>query len=56
MNPAIELPLYNNETLSTCTPAELIKNMITNEDRVPRNVIDECARRGESWNVKAFTL
>ena len=47
MNPAIELPLYDNETLSTCTAAELIKNMITDEDRVPRNVIDECARRGE---------
>ena len=47
MNPAIELPLHNNETLSICTPEELIKNMITNEDRVPRNVIDECARRGD---------
>ena len=47
MSLTIELPLYDNETLAACTPAELIENMIRDEDRVPRNVIDECARRSE---------
>ncbi len=35
------------EKLANCTPAELIDIMIEHEDRVPRNVIDECVRRGE---------
>ncbi len=43
----IELPEIDNETLVACTPAELIEIMIEHEDRVPRNVIDECALRGE---------
>lgn len=47
MSVTIELPQYDSETLAACTPAELIENMIRDEDRVPRNVIDECARRGE---------
>jgi len=47
MSLTIELPIYDNETLATWTPSELIENMIRDEDRVPRNVIDECARRGE---------
>jgi len=42
-----ELPEIDNQQLATCTPAELIDIMIAHEDRVPRNVIDECARRGE---------
>ncbi|NOX76746.1 MAG: hypothetical protein GXP17_09095, partial [Gammaproteobacteria bacterium] len=42
-----ELPDIENEKLAICTPAELIDIMIAHEDRVPRNVIDECARRGE---------
>jgi len=42
-----ELPVITNETLASCSPAELINIMIEHEDRVPRNVIDECARRGE---------
>ena len=45
MSLTIELPRYDNETLAACTAEELIKNMIRDEDRVPRNVIDECARR-----------
>jgi len=43
----IELPVITNEALTSCSPAELINIMIEYEDRVPRNVIDECARRGE---------
>jgi len=43
----IELPEIENEKLAACTPAELIDILIKHEDQVPRNVIDECARRGE---------
>lgn len=42
-----ELLEIKNEKLATYTPTELIDFMITHEDRVPRNVIDECAKRGE---------
>ncbi len=42
-----ELPEYNNDYLKTLSEAELIEHMIDDEDRVPRNVIDECANRGE---------
>ncbi len=42
-----ELPEYNNDYLKTLSEAELIELMIDDEDRVPRNVIDECASRGE---------
>jgi len=42
-----ELPEFENEKLAACTPAELINIMVVHEDQVPRNVIDECARRGE---------
>jgi len=42
-----ELPVMTNETLTSCSPTELIDIMVEYEDRVPRNVIDECARRGE---------
>lgn len=47
MSLTIELPRYDNETLAACSPAELIENMVHDEDRVPRNVIDECVRRGD---------
>jgi len=43
----IELLVITNETLTSCSPKELIDIMIEHEDRVPRNVIDECVRRGE---------
>ena len=42
-----ELPEIDNQQLVAYSPAELIDIMIAHEDRVPRNVIDECARRGE---------
>jgi hypothetical protein len=47
MNDAIELPIYTGEELAGLSPAELIDTVIENEDRVPRNVIDECAWRGD---------
>ncbi len=42
-----ELSEYNNDYLKTLCEAKLIELMIDDEDRVPRNVIDECASRGE---------
>ncbi len=47
MNLKIQLPVFDNETLTTRAPAELIEMMIEHEDRVPRNMIDECVRRDE---------
>ena len=40
------LPQYDNTRLTGLTAPELIELMRKDEDRVPRNVIDECARRG----------
>jgi len=47
MNSNIEIPEFDDATLAACTPAELIDIMIEHEDRVPRQVIDACVRRGE---------
>ncbi len=51
MNDAIELPIYTGEELAGLSPAELIDTVIENDDRVPRNVIDECARRGDEMTA-----
>lgn len=40
------LPAYAPEYLAGLSPAALIDLMIGDADRVPRNVIDECANRG----------
>jgi hypothetical protein len=40
------LPAYSDEHLASLDTAELWHLLVRNEDRVPRNVIDECARRG----------
>jgi yecA family protein len=42
-----ELPEYSNESLQRLSEPELIGLMMKDEDRVPRNVIDECAKRAE---------
>jgi SEC-C motif/Protein of unknown function (DUF2384) len=49
MNPTMTspLPAYAAERLSGLAISELIRLMAGDEDRVPRDVIDECARRGE---------
>lgn len=47
MNTTIELPVCDGENLSACSCEQLIENMVRDEDRVPRNVIDECIRRGD---------
>lgn len=44
--PVVELPVYDDAWLATQSPTELIECMRRDEDCVPRNVIDECARRG----------
>lgn len=43
-----ELPVFNNDILSNATTSELIERLVENEDRVPRNVIDECVSRGDA--------
>jgi hypothetical protein len=42
-----ELPTYSDEELLALSDAELIQLMIRDEDRVPRNVIAECVKRGD---------
>lgn len=48
MNDSITLPTYPDQNLAELSPAKLINIIIEDEDRVPRNVIDECARRGDA--------
>jgi hypothetical protein len=43
-----QLPAHADEYLASLDQAGLIDLMIRDEDRVPRNVIDECARRGDT--------
>ena len=47
MNDPIDLPTYPDEDLSELRPPKLTDILIKDQDRVPRNVIDECARRGD---------
>ena len=42
----VELPAYEDAWLAAQSPPDLIELMRRDQDRVPRNVIDECARRG----------
>jgi len=41
------LPSYSEEQLAALSPAQLVDLMIDDEDRVPRAVIDACARHGD---------
>lgn len=45
---ALPLPAYSDEVLQPLIVQELSQLLIADEDRVPRNVIDECARRGDA--------
>ena len=47
MHDPIELPAYPDEDLAGLSPTKLADFLIEDEDRVPRNVINECARRGD---------
>jgi len=42
-----DLPKYATETLPALSTEDLVEILVRDEDRVPRNVIDECARRDE---------
>jgi hypothetical protein len=47
MNDLPQLPTYSDEDLAELSPSKLTDILIEDQDRVPRNVIDECARRGD---------
>ncbi len=51
MNEPIELPTYPEEGLAELSPSELTDILIENLDRVPRNVIDACARSGDAMTA-----
>lgn len=53
---ALPLPACSNEELAQLSLAGLLDLVIGNEDRVPRNVIDECARRGDAMVEHLDTL
>lgn len=42
------LPAYTDESLAAMPPDELLQLLARDEDRVPRNAIDECIRRGDA--------
>jgi hypothetical protein len=42
------LPHYENAALAAMSAPGLLNLLLRDEDRAPRNVIDECARRGEA--------
>jgi hypothetical protein len=48
VNSETALPAYSDDKLSALTISELVDLLARDEDRVPRNVIDECARRGDA--------
>jgi hypothetical protein len=51
-----QLPVYAAGELAGLDPEELLNLLIRNEDRVPRALIDECARRGEAMVERFATL
>lgn len=48
VNETTVLPAYSEEDLARLDPAALVALMVRDEDRVPRNVIDACAARGDA--------
>ncbi len=44
----MELPEYNPTTLAALDPEALVALLASDEDRAPRELIDECARRGDA--------
>ena|SRR5688572_28601150 len=55
-NTTTSLPSYSDEHLTALSTDELWHLLIRNEDRVPRNLIDECARRGDDVVDHAASL
>lgn len=56
MNTPQSLPAYTDAALANLDTDELIELLARDEDRVPRNVIDECARRGEDMVARLSGL
>ena len=56
MNNLTQLPAYPNDKLENIDLPGMLDLMIVDEDRVPRNVIDECARRGDAMVEKLSYL
>jgi hypothetical protein len=50
------LPVYAAEELAELDLEELLGLLIRNEDRAPRALVDECARRGEAMVERFATL
>jgi hypothetical protein len=47
MTESTGLPTFSAEALANASIEELSRWLVRSEDRVPRNLIDECARRGD---------
>ena len=56
MSALLSLPAYTDEPLARLGLAELVDQLIADEDRVPRNLIDACARRGEEMAERLGAL
>ena len=56
MNDLPQLPSYPDEELAELSTAELTDILIKDADRVPRNVINECASRGDMMTKHLDTL
>lgn len=52
----LTLPAYSSDDLASLSPIELTDILIEHEDRIPRNVIDECARRNEAMVAHMHSL
>lgn len=50
------LPSYSDEHLASCSAIELWQLLVRHEDRAPRNLIDECARRSDEILDHAASL
>ena len=48
MTKTLVLPSYTSAVLTACTPQQLIDSLIRDNDRAPRNLIDECVSRGDA--------
>jgi hypothetical protein len=48
MNEFPPLPVHPEESLTLLDPSGLTNLLVADEDRVPRNVIEHCARRGDA--------
>lgn len=54
----MELPEYSAASLAAADPAALLALVVRDEDRAPRALIDECARRGDAMadRLESFVI